>query len=214
MEVQSHKESKIVAHITKTPISDEITTKSTKCNKKKCVGLDKDKCTSSGCISNTDIEECQELKNLKYKNMMISGNVSKSSNSVQTKKANIDMFLDKESNLNKSVPWNKIDKTEKIRLLTEYVKINAATYSLSDSEINNYKEYLVDSLDKKKLQHVKDVQYDIQKGKINSIPNLLFNATSRKFTFKRNEKRASTVKSLGNGKKIVNKKHLNDEKSI
>lgn len=157
-------------------------------------------------------DECKQLKNMKYKNMLLTG-----VGAVQTlhsKKANIDLFLTKESNLNKNEPWNKLDKTDKIKQLTEYVNLSAANFSLTESEVADFKSYLIDSLDKKKLQHVKDVQYDIQNGKIILIPNLHFNPTTRKFTFKRNEKRASTVKSLGNGKKTVSKKTTATEEIV
>ena len=71
---------------------------------------------------------------------------------------------------------------------------------MTDDEIYSLKEYLTTSLDKKKLQHVKDVQYDKASNKIKLIPSLHFNPTTRKFTIKRQEKRVSTLKSLGAGK--------------
>lgn len=151
-------------------------------------------------------DDCRQLKNIKFKNMLLSSTgtlpVSKTVNS---KKANIDLFLEKESNLNKHEPWNKLDKTDKIKQLTEYVDTSALTFALNEIEIQECKAYLIESLDKKKLQHVKDVQYDNETGKILTIPSLHFNTTSRKFTFKRNEKRASTSKSLGSGKKPMKK---------
>jgi hypothetical protein len=153
-------------------------------------------------------EECQQLKNIKFKNMLLTGNNNNNTEvkMKHSKKANIDLFLENESNLNKHEPWNKLDKTDKIKQLNEYVNLSAGTFLLTDAEIADFKSYLVDSLDKRKLQHVKDVQYDNQNGKIIIIPNLHFNPTTRKFTFKRNEKRSSTVKSLGSGKKPANKK--------
>ncbi len=151
-------------------------------------------------------DECQKLKNIKFKNMLLKGNLNPST--PVSKKANIDLFLEKEKNLNKNESWNKLDKTGKIKLLTEYVNLSAANFSLNETEISEFKSYLIDSLDKKKLQHVKDVQYDNQNGKIILIPNLHFNTATRKFTFKRNEKRASTVKSLGSGKKTPSKKSV------
>lgn len=151
----------------------------------------------------TNTKDCQQLKNMKFKNMLLAG--TGASPAVRSKKANIDLFLEKESNLNKHEPWNKLDKTDKIKQLTEYVNTSASIFALNETEIADCKAYLIDSLDKKKLQHVKDVQYDIQTGKILTIPSLHFNTTSRKFTFKRSEKRASTSKSLGSGKKPVKK---------
>ena len=149
-------------------------------------------------------EECKKLKNIKFKNMLLMGNIVPPT--PQSKKANIDLFLEKETRLNKNEPWNKLDKTGKIKLLTEYVNLSASNFALNDAEIAEFKSYLIDSLDKKKLQHVKDVQYDNQNGKIILIPNLHFNQANRKFTFKRNDKRTSTVKSLGTGKKTPSKK--------
>jgi hypothetical protein len=145
-------------------------------------------------------EECQQLKNIKFKNMLING-VSQTKQKVQSKKENIDLFLDKESKLNKKESWNKLDKTDKIKRIIDYVNQSAAKFSLNATEIEEYRRYLIDCLDKKKLQHVKDVQYDVTNGKIIIIPNLLFNTVNRKFTFKRNEKKTSTVKSLGSGDK-------------
>ena len=146
-------------------------------------------------------EECQELKNIKYKNMLLSGNSNSiSTTTISSKQSNIDMFLDKESKLNKCVPWNKLNKTARIVQLNDYVDLISIEHKLSVEEITVLKSYLTDSLDKKKLQHVKDVQYDKTTNKIKLIPCLYFNTTTRKFTIKRQEKRVSTLKSLGTGK--------------
>lgn len=81
-------------------------------------------------------EECVELKNIKYKTMLLVGNPL-----VETKTSgdltNIDKFLEDEKNTNKNGPWCKLDKTVKIqKILTfveEYTKDN-----LLDSEEKNY----------------------------------------------------------------------------
>lgn len=163
---------------------------------------------SQETITTIKQEECQKLKHIKFKHMLLKDTTP---HTPVSKKANIDLFLEKEMNLNKHESWNKIDKTGKIKLLTDYVNLSAVNFSLNEKEIAEFKNYLIDSLDKKKLQHVKDVQYDNQNGKIILIPNLHFNTASRKFTFKRNEKRASTVKSLGSGKKAPSKKSTTTE---
>jgi len=114
---------------------------------------------------------------------------------------NINSFLEKETTISKSESWNKMDKTGKIKLLNEYVDSIIEKHNLELNDITELKKYLIDSLDKKKLQHVKDVHCDKTTGKIISIPTLNFNSTTRKFTLKRCEKRVSTLKSLGKGKK-------------
>ena len=127
-----------------------------------------------------------------------------------TKIENINTFLEKETITNKTESWNKLDKTGKIRLLNNYVDTLVPVHNLSPTDVSELKKYLFESLDKKKLQHVKDVHCDKTTGKIISIPTLQFNGTTKKFTLKRAEKRVSTLKSLGKGKKhspssIINK---------
>ena len=138
--------------------------------------------------------------NIKYKGVFLN---SFDNNYETTKVANINTFLEKESTFNKTESWNKLDKTGKIRLLNTYVDDITVLHNLSPTDVSTLKQYLVESLDKKKLQHVKDVQCDKVTGKIIAIPTLHFNVTSRKFTLKRAEKRVSTLKSLGKGKKTT-----------
>jgi len=138
--------------------------------------------------------------NIKYKGVFLN---SFDNNYETTKVATINNFLEKESINNKTESWNKMDKTSKIRLLNTYVDDITVEHNLSPTDISTLKHYLIDSLDKKKLQHVKDVQCDKTTGKIIAIPTLHFNIATRKFTLKRAEKRVSTLKSLGKGKKAT-----------
>jgi len=138
----------------------------------------------------------QEKELLKYKHKSVFSN-----NYDSSKIENINNFLEKETTNSKTESWNKMDKTGKIKLLNEYVDSIIEKHILEPNDISDLKKYLIDSLDKKKLQHVKDVHCDKTTGKILSIPTLNFNSTTRKFTLKRCEKRVSTLKSLGKGKK-------------
>ena len=140
-------------------------------------------------------EECQELKNIKYKSMLLNGLDNKVASNTRT--ANVNLFLDQERSLNKMEPWNKLDKTVKIKQLHDYVELIALEHALDADASLHLKNYLAASLDRKKLQCVKDVQYD--NGKIKLIPSLQFNPLTRKFTLKRSDKRSSTLKSLGLG---------------
>ena len=69
------------------------------------------------------------------------------------------------------------------------------------------REYLIKCIDRKKLQRVKDVIYDVKTGKIKSIPSLIFDKTKRKFTLKKTDKHKSSLRSLApkNKTKSVNK---------
>jgi hypothetical protein len=51
-------------------------------------------------------------------------------------------------------------------------------------------------LDRKKLQRVKDVTYDVKTGRIKAIPGLTFNKNKHKFTLRRVDKKKSTLKGL------------------
>ena len=156
-------------------------------------------------MSNTN--ECQELKNIKYKTMLLSGTSTDITPSVgNTDTIDVDILLEKERKLNNKEPWSKLDKTIKIKKLDDYVTRITDEHSLTPLEAQSLKKYLAVSLDRKKLQRVKDVLYDKILGSIKSIPSLHFNTTTRKFTLKRSEKRVSTLKSLGKGKTRKNNK--------
>ena len=146
--------------------------------------------------------ECQELKNIKYKTMLLNGNSSKMENTNCSKSENVDSYLDNDMEQTKNKPWSKLDKTIKIKKMEEFVESTLRhKNNLDESETKTLKQYLVDCFDNKKLQSMKDLVYDKPSGKIKTIPILVFNSTNRTFTLKRNEKRVSTIKSLGLGKK-------------
>ena len=116
------------------------------------------------------------------------------------KQDNVYNMLATESNNNKHNNWNKLGKPEKIKQISNFVVEQASHFGILETELGDCKQYLIDSLDQKKLTCVKDINYNKELGKIVCIHNLVFNSTNRRFTFKRNEKRASTTKSLGAGK--------------
>lgn len=149
-------------------------------------------------------KECKELKTIKYKTMLLSGNPDINP-SIKDNLSKIDMLLEKESNMNKSEPWSKLDKTVKLNKLNNYIELLTKEHKLNSTEIKLIKKELHNALDKKQLQKVKDVIYDKETGEINNIPNLHFNKTTRKFTMKRSEKQVSTLKSLGPKKKSTKK---------
>ena len=141
------------------------------------------------------IDECQELKNIKYKTMLLSGNKNTLSTVIRDI-SNLDILLDEENAQSKKESWNKLDKSIKINKINNYINKLSNEYKLSNEEGKNLLDYLSNSLDKKNLQRNKDVQYIKETGTLESIPNLHFNNTTRKFTLRKNT--ASNVsKSLG-----------------
>jgi hypothetical protein len=141
-------------------------------------------------------EECVELKNIKYKTMLMSGNViqeTKTTNNMN----NLEHFLENEKMNNKAEPWAKLDKTVKIQKLSVYAEVYAKEKEYNEEEKHNLIKFLKDSLDRKKLQRVKDVIYDKATGEVKEIPGLFYNKSNNHFTLKNlDTKRVSTLKSL------------------
>jgi hypothetical protein len=140
-------------------------------------------------------DECLELKNIKYKTMLLSGipiKETKTSNNL----FNLDKFLEDEKTLNENEPWCKLNKTVKTKKLIEF-----ASYYKNENNLNENDEQLLisffkDCLDRKKLQRVKDVVYDKKNGSVKEIPALSYIKENKHFTFKNINKRISTLKSL------------------
>jgi len=156
------------------------------------------------------LEECIELKNIKYKTMLMNGTVLSDIKYSKEDANNLEKFLE-DSKLNKeNETWSKLDKTVKIKKLILY----AESYSLTNLYTEEEKELLIaflkDSLDRKKLQRIKDVYYDKEKCIITDIPALSFQKSNKHFTLKNMDKRINTIKSLSLPKKsnstIRNKK--------
>lgn len=143
----------------------------------------------------TTSNECQELKNIKYKSMLLNG-VSvpeiKSSNDL----TNLDKFLQNEKNNNDNEPWCKMNKTIKIQKINNFVENYKTTNKLSCEEAELLSSFLKDCIDRKKLSRVKDVVYDKENGIIIEIPALHYIKTTKHFTLKNLDKRISTLKSL------------------
>ena len=140
-------------------------------------------------------DECIELKNIKYKTMLLSGNIMQETKS-SSDLSNLDKFLEDNKNNNKIEPWNKLDKTIKTQKLIQYAEEYATLHNLNLDEKNNLHLFLRDCLERKRLQRVKDVEYDKTTGDIKHIPALVFNKINNHFTLKNTDKRVNTLRSL------------------
>ena len=149
---------------------------------------------SAAPAATTDHDDAA-LKNINYKNMLLTGNYGMLKPDIVTN-PNIDDILENEKNANKSDPWNKLDKSAKIGKLKEYAIRHGKKENYTDDEITTLYQFLISALDQKKLMRAKDVVYDKVSGGITSIPCLIYHAGFKKFTLKRCEKRQSTLKSL------------------
>lgn len=152
--------------------------------------------------------ECTELKNIKYKSMMLKNNQKRGDAAMQmlhnTSATNsishIENYLERERAHNISEPWGKLDKTVKITKINVFAKTYATEHGLSDADCIGLVAYLIACIDHKKIVKTKDVIYDKISGIIVSIPMLTHvtdsTSTNTKFTLRRCDKRQSTLKSL------------------
>ena len=145
--------------------------------------------------NNTISEECLELKNIKYKTMLLNGNPLKETKS-ENDLSNLDNFLEDEKNNNVNEPWCKLNKTIKTKKILEFVEKYKSEKNLDQEEEKALLMFLKDCLDRKKLQRVKDVDYDKPNGSIKEIPALSYTKANKHFTLKNMDKRVSTLKSL------------------
>jgi len=146
-------------------------------------------------ITDVVVEECQELKNIKYKTMLLNGVPLQETKSAKDI-SNLDKFLEDEKNNNNNEPWCKLNKTIKYKKMIEFIEVYKKLKNLNEEETKLLNTFLKDSLDKKKLSRVKDVIYDKETGIIKEIPALTYSKASKHFTFKNLDKRVSTLRSL------------------
>ena len=154
---------------------------------------------------------CQELANIKYQTMLLNNNnnkttptfVDKSNNTIK----NMDSFLETEKETTKKNPWSKLSTTTKLK------KIKAFVDDYSNKKKNNKIDkqllfnFLKTALERKKLQRVKDVEYDINTGKIKSVTGLTYLKQKNKFTIKNRNGKINSLKNLAPRKtnKVKNK---------
>jgi hypothetical protein len=147
-------------------------------------------------LSTNNSEECIELKNIKYKTMLLNGTPVKETKS-SSDLTNLEKFLEDDKINIQNEPWSKLDKTIKTKKMMTYAEEYVKKNNLTSDEESVLRAFLRDCLDRKRLQRVKDVEYDKTTGEVKDIPSLLFNKTTSHFTLKNLDKqRVSTLKSL------------------
>tara|TARA_B100000674_G_C37854248_1_gene921524 strand:- start:63 stop:644 length:582 start_codon:yes stop_codon:yes gene_type:complete len=173
-------------------------------------------------VDEAQIDDCVELKNIKYQTMLLNNKTNLTPN-INIDIQNIDKFLDEERLSNSEKPWSKLSSSIKLRLIEKYIKIYSDNNNLSSEQSTKLFVYLRKQLERRKLQRVKDVVYDISKNEIIDIPGLIYNKLNSKFTIKKLDKNGSSSlknlapKTLKNKKKKKSRdkkrKKTRDEKS-
>ncbi len=151
-------------------------------------------------------DECVELKNIKYKSMLLNGSNEEVKETVENI-SNLDSFIEEKKQTITNEPWIKLNKTTKLIKFQEFVEKYSINNKLNQDETTDLFKFLSTSLDRKRFLKTKEVIYDKDSGVIISIPSLFYNSSNKKFTIKRSDKRQSTLKSLA-PKKNKNKKNI------
>ena len=137
---------------------------------------------------------------LKYKSIYLNSyNGSTPNNSDNNSGCNmekLDNFLEKEKEHNKSQPWNKLNKTNKIEKLKIFCEKHCLTNDYSNEQSEELEQYLLKALDNKKFSKIKDITYIKEDGIIKDIPGLTYNKKNKIFTIKNQDNRLTTSKNL------------------
>ena len=144
--------------------------------------------------------DCHELKNIQYKTLLMKGTNLKQSNSTNDL-SNIDLYLTNETETNKLETWNKLSKTDKINKINIFIDEKVEEHNLNETETIDFKKYLHDCVDRKKIIKNNDVVYNKETGILENIINLHFNNVNKTFLIKKSDKKSNTLKGLP-------KKHL------
>ena len=141
-----------------------------------------------------DKDECTELKNIQYQTMLLSKNKLVEQTYSDITNERIDIFLQKEQEINVNESWNKLDKNTKNKKIQLYSKKYITDNNLDTLTEIVLSTFLRSCLDKKRLLNNKEVIYCKILQEITSIPALKYK--NNKFGLDRCDKRISTLKSL------------------
>lgn len=147
-------------------------------------------------MNNIKSEECVELKNIQYQTMLLNNNNNNLLPKQDINIVNIDAYLDKEIQNNNKKPWSKLGTAIKLKKIKEYIDIYSVEEKLNKTQREKLYLYLTKLLERKKLQKIKEVTYDVENGTIKTIPGLIYNKTTNRFTIKKNDKAKSSLKTL------------------
>ena len=155
-------------------------------------------------------DDCHELKNIKYQTMLLNGNNNISSNKPQAScQINMESFMEQDKQKQKNKTWSKLDNGVRIKKLRDFSVYYAKEHKLTKLQKTNLKAFLLKSLQRKKLQKTKEVEYDVEEGKIIKIPALNYNKDKKKFTLKRLESDVSNSISNRLAPKTIKKRRKN-----
>ena len=105
------------------------------------------------------------------------------------------------------LPWNKLEKGQKLNRILLFIKQETEEKSLPDVLAKELKSMLFNACDRGLFNKVSDVSYNSETGLIESFKCLEFNETSKKYKLKtKGVKSRSVSKSRSNIDRIMKKK--------
>jgi len=111
--------------------------------------------------------------------------------------------LNKNTKPNAKEAWGKLDKTQRVTKLSEWVdNVYKPQHEMTEEQVIKCKACLIEAHEKKKLTRVKEITYNREEERIVNIPCLSYNSTLNSYVIV-GEKRVSTLKSLPNLTKKV-----------
>lgn len=157
-------------------------------------------------MSSNDKNICKEYNSLKYKTMIMTGNNLENKEKTHESK-DLDNFLFTEMLNHKKQSWSKLTKTERIKKMKDYMNNTIKdTYNLNETEYRTNLNYLLNLIDRKKINKSNEIFYDDNAGKIIEINAVIFNDEKRKFTLNKNIKKTDSIKNKPASKKKTIKK--------
>ena len=125
--------------------------------------------------------ECKELNALNYRTMIHTGNTL-NTKTIETSEESLANFLNEDMDKNRKGLWSKLTKTAKINKIKKYIKEISESYNLNEEEVSQTTNFLVKTIERKKLSKNNELNYNQDSGNIESIPGLTFNQLTRSFS--------------------------------
>lgn len=113
----------------------------------------------------------------------------------------LDEIVDMDDKQNRFLPWNKLNKSLKLKRIMDFAGMVQIQDQLDETKTAQLKQMLKDKLDRKCLQRTKDVVYNKETEKIESIPALI--CVQQKYTLRSDS--ISPLHSLGPKNKTIKK---------
>jgi len=113
----------------------------------------------------------------------------------------LDQIVEMDTKKQEHLPWNKLNKSLKLKRIMDYAEMVKERDQLDEARLSQLKQMLRDKLERKCLQRTKDVVYNHETEKIESIPTLI--CVQHKYTLKTDT--ISPLHSLAPKNKTVKK---------